>query len=408
MFLKEKLYLVSSAVDDSIKSASAVYDITVFKSFVEFEERVDRLPVVIDTLVITSDDLQFTSTNMQRLMQVVQSPFMRIKSSIVYLIDETYDLAVVKHFFDESGVKGWAVYQGKLEVKFIADIISGERRMTVEDQIDLVTYRMRNEEYARQERMRQEIAKEDTDNPYLTDEDQLSSIPDEEVPEDIVPEGGSDLQVVYIVGVESLERTLMVWLVGQYLGQAGKVLLMEKDIQFHRLSDIVTKAGIPYTGLDVSEIKKDCAGALRKVRLSEEKLVVVTCYDRISYDYNFLMDILETNLRADLAYIVRECAFEEAPFGRPYTVVMRNTVPDILQACMEVKYVIDPETVKFVGVSTGTLDEVGVSSAEMEGILSLVLERNGVKTTVVKAEGIRLSERSNYDILSILAGNNIG
>lgn len=407
MFLKEKLYLVSSAVDDSIKSASAVYDITIFKSFVEFEERVDRLPVVIDTLVLTSDDLQFTSTNMQRLVNIVQSPFMRIKSSIVYLIDETYDLAMVKHFFNESKVKSWSVYQGELGVKFIADIISGERRMTVEDQIDLVTYRMRNEEYARQERMRQEIAQEDTDNPYLTDEDRLSNIPDEEVPEDIVPEGRSDLRVIYIAGLESLERTLIVWLVGQYLGQGGKVLLMEKDVQFHRLSDIVTKAGVPYTGLDVSEIKKDCTGALRKIRSSSEKLVVVTCYDRMMYDYNFLMDILETNLRTDLSYIVRECDFEEVPFGRPYTVVVRNTVPDVLQACMAVKYAIDPVAVKFVGVSTGTLDEVGLSSMEMEGILSIVLEKNGIKTTVVKAEGIRLSERSSYDILSILAGNNI-
>ena len=215
MFLKEKLYLVASFVDDSIKSSSAVYDITIFKSFVAFEEYVNLYPVVIDTLVLTTDDLQFTSTTMQRLIEVVQSPFVKIKSGVIYLVDETYDLKVVNTFFGEHMPGSWSVYQGKLEPKFVADILSGERRNTIEDQVDIVTYRMRNEEYVRQENLRKEKDSAGMDEKYITDEDELKDIPDEESPVEIIPEGERDVSVLYMSGLPGLERTLMVFIVAQ-------------------------------------------------------------------------------------------------------------------------------------------------------------------------------------------------
>ncbi len=407
MFLKEKLYLVASFVDDSIKSSSAVYDITIFKSFVAFEEYVNLYPVVIDTLVLTTDDLQFTSTTMQRLIEVVQSPFVKIKSGVIYLVDETYDLKVVNTFFGEHMPGSWSVYQGKLEPKFVADILSGERRNTIEDQVDIVTYRMRNEEYVRQENLRKEKDSAGMDEKYITDEDELKDIPDEESPVEIIPEGERDVSVLYMSGLPGLERTLMVFIVAQYLSLNRKVLIMEKDFQYHRLSDIVTKAGVPYMQVDIEELKKDSMGVMQRIRATSEKLIVITCFNRAEYDYNFVMDVLETNLEEDLDYMIRECEYDEVPFGRQYTVIMRNTVPDILRNCMALKYDINPKEVQFVGVAVGDLDALGVNSMEMQSIVSMVLEKNGIHVTVIRANGIKLSERSNYDILSVIAREHV-
>lgn len=407
MFLREKLYLVASFVDDSIKSASAVYDITIFKSFAAFEEYVDQSPVVIDTLVLTTEDLQFTNMGMQRLIEIIQSPFVKIKSKLVYLVDKTYDIRIVNKFFQEKVQVGWSVYQGKLEPKFVADILSGERRSTIEGQTDIVTYRMRNEEYVRQETLRKEKGYEGTNEEYVTDEEELKDIPDEETPVEIIPEGNQEMKVLYVSGPPDIERTLMVFITAQYLALSHKVLIMEKDFQFHRLSDIVTKADVPFMQIDISELKQDIVGAIKRIKSAGESLVVVTCFDRADYDYNFVMDILETNIEKNFDYIVRECDFDEVPFGVPYTVVMRNTVPDILRCCMSLKYDINPEEVQFVGVATGELDALGINSVEMEGVISAVLEKNGIRVTVVHLGGVKLSERSNYDILSIIAREHI-
>lgn len=402
MFLKDKLYLIAGNVDDSIKSSAAVYDVTIFKSFIDFENYVDTVPIIIDTLVISARELQFTNTNMTRLLNILNAPFVTVKSSIIYLVDSSYNLDIINKFLNDKKLSNWSVYQGDLSPKFISEILSGERRNTVEGQIDLVTYRMRTEEYIRQQQLKKEELDSDV---YLTDEDILSGIPDEEPPVAIVPEGSTEVSVSYIVGADIIERTLLTFIVAQYRALSGKTLLVEKDVEYHRLSDMVTKADVSCELLDIEELMKDSMGVIGKIKLSNSKLIVLTCQNRIQYDYNFLMDILESMLMENLMYIVRECNFEEAPFGKPYTIVMRNTIPDILKSCNSLRYDIFPKEVVFVGMMLGNLGPVNVSSEEMNAVISQVLEKNDITTTIVKAEGVRLKgEGLNYDILSIISG----
>lgn len=401
MILKEKLFLISGTVDDTIKGASLVYDISVFKTFVDFESFVDVAPVIIDTLVVTSDELPFTGVNMTRILNVVNSMFIKIKTGIIYLIDGSCDLSVVNKFFEENGMGNWSVYQGDLSPEFIAEIISGERRDAVEGQVDLVTYRMRADEYVRQQNIKKY---ESDDYSYETDEMRLSGIPDEDLPISIVPEASERLQYTYIVGEDSIERPLLVFLIAQYKALSGKTLIMERDWEYHRLSDMATKAGIKCCMVDVQDLMKDCVNAISAIRETDERLVVVVCSRRVRYDYNFMMDVLETNLADSLEYTIRECSFEEAPFGYAYTVVMRNTVPDILRTCNSLKYDVSPELTMFVGVMVGDLGPVAVNYLEMEDIIATVLEKEGVSVTVVEAKGILLKgEELTYDLLGIIS-----
>lgn len=400
MYLKEKLYLIAGNVDESIKSATSVYDVTIFKTFIDLEKYVNENPVVIDTLVLTTNELAFTSVNMARLLNVLESPFLSITSSIIYLVDKSYDMTVITKFLEDKKLSKWSVYQDSITVKFIADILSGERRDTVEGQVDIVTYRMRTEDYLREQ---QQKKYESDSGIYETDEDLLAGIPDEEVPVDIPIEVENEVCVSYIVGANIMERTVLTFIVAQYRALTSKTLIMEKDLAYHRLSDIVTKSGVGCLMLDVTDLLADAKRALDTIRQSTEKLVIITCYNRIEFDYNFIMDILETNLRHDVSYIVRECDFDEAPFGKPYTIMTRNTVPDLLECCNSLKYSIDTSNTVFVGVELGTLGPVNISGDEMKHIIMQVLEKPNVFTTIVSIEGILLKgEKLSYDILSVI------
>lgn len=403
MIVKDKLFLIAGNVDDSIKSSTAVYDIRIFKSFTDFENYVNLNRVKIDTLVLTSDELQFTNTNMTRLINLLDSPFVSVTSSVIYLVDNTYDAKAINEFFSDAGLTRWSVYQGDLGPKFISEVLSGERRDTVEGQVDLVTYRMRTEDYMRMQQLKKEGLDSSDNRQYQTDEMLLSGIPDEEVPETIVPEGDKEVQISYIVGADIMERTVLAFLVAQYRALTGKTLIMDKDSEYHRLSDIVTKAEIECEMIDVRDLCKDITKTIRSIRQTQKKLIVISCYDRYDYEYNFIMDVLEANLRNDLYYMVRECDYDETPYGRPYSIVVRNTVPDVLECCSSLKYEVNPDTVSFVGMMLGNLGPVNINSDEMNAVISQVLEKNKIFTTTIKIDGVKLKGgEASYDILSVI------
>lgn len=89
MVSREKMFIVASNLDDSIKSQTTVYDITLFKTFIGFERFIDSVPVIVDTIIITSDELKFSSSSMQRVYGILNSPFLRLTGNVVYLIDES-------------------------------------------------------------------------------------------------------------------------------------------------------------------------------------------------------------------------------------------------------------------------------------------------------------------------------
>ena len=108
MILKDKMFLIAGNIDDSIKSQTSVYEITLFKTFVDFEKYVDENPVIIETLVITTNELQFTNTNMIRLLNILNSPFLEIKGNVVYLVDYTYKISVINDLLSNRGIMNWA------------------------------------------------------------------------------------------------------------------------------------------------------------------------------------------------------------------------------------------------------------------------------------------------------------
>lgn len=402
MISKPKMIIVSSLLDDSIKAITPIYDVLLFKSFVDLEQFVDATPIIVDTLIVSADACAFNSTNMVRLMNVYKSPFFTLQGSLIYLVGQEVKLEVVLNFVESKQLQDWVVYQGDLAPGFISDIITGEGRSSEEGRVDLVTYRVRTNDYVAMTNNGETLF---VDNDYVTDDEDLAGIPDVSIPEDVIPTIQDEALTYHVVGKNSVERTLFAFLLQQYLSMSGKTLIVERDWHFHLLTEFVTKAGVDCEFIQVKELFKDIRQGINRIANTTKRMVVVGCVDYVDYDYTLLFDILVSNLSDHVSNFVKECSFEEAPYGKPYIIVMGNTIPAVLESCSLLSFEIGADTT-FVGLELNELYPATLTSDEMSTVISSALQVDKITSQVIKAKSLLLRKGSNlYDICSLIRPN---
>lgn len=402
MISREKMFVVSEILDESIKSQTAVFDVRLFKSFVEFESYVEGTPIIINTLVVTSRELPFNNSNMTRLSNVVGSPFLRIDGQVIYVIDKSFDKKVVNKFFDSNnlGVEV-VVYQNDLSLRYVTDIVTGEARDVQENKTYDVVYRVRASEYMKQQST---LSYDTLDKNYITDEDDMAGIPEEEIPEDVIPEATKDLEIKYICGEDREERTAMVFLLSQYLSLSSKTIIIEHDRKYHRLTEFYTKSQLDGLFITVMEIYQNVEEVINRIKNTNKRLIVIGTIERVKYDYNFLFTLLYNNLRGYVDYMIMECDYHELPYNVNVVYVTSNIVPEIIKMATSIKQVVIPEKTKFIGMQMNTLNPCYVNTLEMLSIISAVLQKNGLDGQVLYSGGIKLKEDTViYDIFSIIS-----
>lgn len=402
MISREKMFVVSEILDESIKSQTAVFDVRLFKSFVEFESYVEGTPIIINTLVVTSRELPFNNSNMTRLSNVVGSPFLRIDGQVIYVIDKSFDKKVVNKFFDSNnlGVEV-VVYQNDLSLRYVTDIVTGEARDVQENKIYDVVYRVRASEYMKQQST---LSYDTLDKDYITDEDDMVGVPEEEIPEDVIPEATKDLEIKYICGEDREERTAMVFLLSQYLSLSSKTIIIEHDRKYHRLTEFYTKSQLDGLFITVMEIYQNVEEVINRIKNTNKRLIVIGTIERVKYDYNFLFTLLYNNLRGYVDYMIMECDYHELPYNVNVVYVTSNIVPEIIKMATSIKQVVIPEKTKFIGMQMNTLNPCYVNTLEMLSIISAILQKNGLDGQVLYSGGIKLKEDTViYDIFSIIS-----
>lgn len=402
MISREKMFVVSEILDESIKSQTAVFDVRLFKTFVEFESYVEGTPIIINTLVVTSRELPFNNSNMTRLSNVVGSPFLRIDGQVIYVIDKSFDKKVVNKFFDSNnlGVEV-VVYQNDLSLRYVTDIVTGEARDVQENKTYDVVYRVRASEYMKQQST---LSYDTLDKDYITDEDDMAGIPEEEIPEDVIPEATKDLEIKYICGEDREERTAMVFLLSQYLSLSSKTIIIEHDRKYHRLTEFYTKSQLDGLFITVMEIYQNVEEVINRIKNTNKRLIVIGTIERVKYDYNFLFTLLYNNLRGYVDYMIMECNYHELPYNVNVVYVTSNIVPEIIKMATSIKQVVIPEKTKFIGMQMNTLNPCYVNTLEMLSIISAILQKNGLDGQVLYSGGIKLKEDTViYDIFSIIS-----
>lgn len=401
---KDKMFVVAGNIDDSIKSITPVYDISIYPNFLLFEDYINSTPVRLGSIVISERELPFTSTNMARLLDILSAPFLKITGPCIYLISNETSKDAVSSFLEDNGIESIVYYQGDLSSRFISDIISGAARVADEAETEVITYRMRASEYA----VSQNIKKYETDEePYETDEELLSKIPSMEPPEVQIPSVDVQSNTYYFVGKRSLERTLFAFIGAQYLALSGKTILIESDVQFHRLTDIAMRSSTEFEYLDLVDFNTNPTKTIQDIKASNARLIILGTTERIVYDYDFVFDIISSNLLGYIDFFVKECDFTQTPYGSYYSIICADTVPDILECCDSIVYDVDEEKVTMIGVRTNAKSECNVSSSEMTDICRVVLDKTKLVAQVVEANGINLrGEDIVYDVFSVIGRGN--
>ena len=398
------MFIVAGNIDDSIKSVTPVYDISIFSNFLLFEDYINTTPIVLGSIVISERELPFTSSNMARLLDLLSAPFLKLTGSCIYLIGENTSKDAVSSFLEDNGIETIIFYQGDLSSRFISDIVSGAGRIADEAETEVITYRMRASEYA----VAQNIKKYESDeNTYETDEEKLSEIPAIEEPIIQVPSIDIMSNTYYVVGKLSMERTLFTFIEAQYLALSGKTLIVESDVQYHRLTDMALKSSVEFEFIDIEDFNVNPTKVIQDIKASSARLIIIGCKNRIMFDYDFVFDILSSNLMGYVDFFIKECDFTQTPYGSYYNIVCADTVPDVLEGCNSLVYDVDDEKVVMIGVRTNSKSECNITSTEMTEIVRIVLEKNNLIAEVVEANGINLrGEGIVYDVFSIISRGN--
>ena len=388
MLSKDRVFIVSSNVDDSIKSASIYSEVYVFKTFKEFEDYIDVTPIDASMIIVNSSDLPFTNNSMNRLVNVVNSTFVSLSGFLYYMVDdkdieERVVTVIKKH--NQDKIK--CLYSQTLHAKDVADVLSGESLSSKETVVELRTYRIRAADYVRSQKDKEGLNYEEA---YVSDEDELSNIKDEPVPEDLRATD-SKLAVRHIVCGDNI-REVCSWVLlkAQYLALNGKVLILEKDIEYHTLFDMISKIQIPYDFFDIVDIYRDCYGVISQIKNSKSKIIFVGSKSRIKYNYDILMNILISNLRENLDFYIYQSELSKIPYGVSCDIIIPTTVPEILKAVNTMSNISSFDDLRFIGLDITNLGIVSINESEFKTLLQDLFRENSIKSVVVKIQGLIL------------------
>lgn len=388
MITKEKVFVISSNVDDSIRNTSIYSDVTIFKTFTEFEHYVDITPIDVSMIIVNSKDLQFTNSSMTRLVNVINSTFVTLLGPLYYMVDDEE----VKRKVDElckrndyTSIK--AIYSPTLNAKDVADILSGESLSSKETVTEIKTYRVRAADYIRSQRDKESLAYEEE---YQSDEDRLSGIPDEKMPEDL---RATDVRkaVRHTVCCDTIrERCTWVTLKAQYLALDGKVLILERDIEYHTLYDMLSKLEVDFEFFDILDIFRDCSDVINQIKASKSRLIFVGSKNRVEYTYEVLMSILVSNLEDHIDHYIYETELKQIPYGSKVDVVMPTNVPEIFKCVNSMSSISSYSDIFFIGLDITNLGIVSISESEFRILLKEIFQENNIKSVVIKLRGLLL------------------
>lgn len=397
--MTKNVIVVSSYVDSTIREYQVDVKFHLFKTLSELDEYVQSTPLRAEELFLTKEVLPNINTSLNKFTQMLENPFLKV-DHITYITEiASPEVVSVEYIIDQKKYDNWEVIEGHLTREYVSGIVNGNLRNEVLNPKRKAVYRVPKETYLR-ERMRSHDSLEED---YIDDEKALAGIPSVTPPTDTKSDRDNVCEIYKIVGADNQERTCFAFLTAQYLSFSGKTLILESDVEYHRLTEFVTKSGLKGIMLvEVDDLLNQPLQVLERIRASSAKLVVVGAISRVEYKYNFVLSILYNNLMTDIRYLVQEMAFEEAPTTEEYIAVFPSTMVGILQMADNIN-VSTVQNARFVGMDFCQLKELLIDSSEtVETILKDVLELAEISVQLVAINSLKIGGDSTYDLRSII------
>ena len=390
--------VVSSLVDANIREGQPDTSFILKRTLEELAEHIETTPIRADYLYFTQETIPRINTSLNYLITMLGNPFLRI-DHVCYITEKgAKELSSLNYIIAEKELKNWEIVEGYLTREYVSGIITGSLRTDTFNKKRKALYRVPREAYLRQ-RIKD---KQQMEAEYLDDEKLLKDVPPLDVPEPSISDSSDVAEIFHVAGLPSKERTALVLLLAQYLSMGGKTLIVEKDKDYHTLTEFITKAEIECRQIPVQEFYDNPNGVIEEIRTCREKLVCITTVDRVDYSYAFMCNVLYNSLSAKIAYFIREDDFEEVPMTNQYLVSMPADMLGILRVCEEVD-VNFVHLMRFVAVNLMSLPETRITNEEsVDLILSDVLEKEVRGSCVINVRSLRIGGDSGYDLRSVL------
>lgn len=391
------IIVVSALVDATIREGQPDTTFILKHTMEELAEHIESTPVRADYLYFTQETIPHTNTTLNYLVKMLENPFLRV-DKVCYVTERgAKELPSIHYIIEEKGFDNWEVVEGYLTREYVTGVITGAMRTDNFNKRRKALYRVPRAAYL-QDRIK---SRDSLEEPYVDDERLLKDVPPVEIPEATVYDSEEVARIIHVVGAYSEERTALVFLLAQYLALEGKTLIIDKDNEYHMLSEFVTKSGVECRQITVTELLEDRNRVVELITTCKEKLICITALERINYSYSFLSNFLYNNLSDKISYFVREDDFSEAPYTVPHIVCVPSSVLGILKTCeqLDSNYV---RLMKFVGVNLQALPETRILNGNtLSTILSDVLETEINDTVILNVRSLKIGGESGYDLRSI-------
>ena len=398
--MSRSIIVVSALVDATIRDGQPDTTFILKRTLTELAEQVEQTPIRANALYFTQETIPHVNTSLNFLIQLLENPFLKVDKVCYITENGAREIDSVKYIIDEKGYDNWEIIEGALTREYVVGTITGALRTDSFNRKRKALYRVPRNAYV-QDRIKDKKA---LDEPYEDDESYLKDVPPVEVPESTVFESEETARIIHVAGLYGDERTALAFLIAQYLAQEGKTVIVEKDTEWHLLTEFVTKSGVECCQLEVSEFISDPQKVLDRIKTGKETLYVLTSIDRLQYSYSFIVNCVYANLASHIRYLVREDDFNETPPTTTSIIAVPASVIGILQSCEKLEY-LQLKYMRFVGVNLQQLPETRIlNSKTLNTILSDLLEADVHNSTILNIRSLRIGGDENfYDLRSIIA-----
>lgn len=398
MQVKKTVVIISALVDSTVREYQPDVDFILFHTIAELGDYIQTTPIRAEALYLTRDVFpeSAVNSNLTYLFGLLDNPFLGV-NRVVYITEkDSKELVSVNYIIEERAVDNWTVITGALNREYVTNVINGT--MESDDWVPTrrAVYRMGKEAYYREKREE----KQSLADHYEPDDEYLGGIPDIEPITEIMLDRESQCVVKHIVGIESLERTALAFMCAQYLSLSGKTVILEKDYDYHTLTELVTKSEVDCKLLLVEDLLSNPGKVIESIRKSDKSLIVVGSIERISYNYAFIVNVIVNNLMNDITYFVEEDSFEDVPEDIRYTIAIPSNCLGVFKTTEKIdRNYISKAT--FVGVNLSALPEISIRGSEtLTLILRDVLDISDITASVINITSLHL-RGDTYDLNSI-------
>lgn len=398
--MAKTIVVISGYIDNTIREYQKDVTFYLFKTLEELDTYIARTPIRADTLFFSKDVIPLVNTSLNYLVAMLDKVFFKV-DNIVYITEPgSTEIESIKFLVKNKGFDNWEIVQGALTREYITSVINGSARNDFSGTRRKVVYRVPKSLYIKEHTRNSELLESER---YKDDDEAIQEMPDEKLPVYIPPEQEQTCTCYDIVGEDGMERTLFVYIMGQYLATHGKTLLLERDWKYHRLGEFVTKSGVECEVQYVEDLYANPAGVIDTIRSTSHKLIVVLARRKFEYNYSFIFNLLYNNLIDNLTYAVREDSYGEEPTESKYTVVFPNTMCGVLNMCENVNMNFIPYT-KFVAIHMCTLNEMRLPTREsILPVIQDVLNNTEIQDVELLAiSSLVMGVDSVYDLRSVL------